>query len=317
MAEKPIERHYYVRSLDFRDFWDICGHFQRSHPSLPDIRYSIDGPDGRIIDREIDVASILRKLGSDQKDVSFQAELTDDADGGWKKAVLSYRSKAEDASKEGLSFLSPGVDKLALAEFEEVIFDQYDLPEEDTDQVQFGHPCEMLAAVLDMRGFSSFCEKPNIESPYICGLMYSFYKMAVRGFKHFPADMVKFTGDGLVAVWETTVETRQMAIEACLQGAMEIDAKWQVGRRRPQFSHGAPDSIGVGISFGLGSRVPDVSDYIGRPINVASRLCNACPGGDLIVDKSVPGIGDDIRKEDTSVHVKSFGRYYVWRIRGI
>lgn len=317
MSEKALERHYYVRPLDFGDFWDICGHFQRAHPRLPDISYTVSGQHTLIADHEIDVAEILRKVSAAGQRIDwFQAEVTDDAEGGWQKAVITYRPRPLDGAQEGLSFISPGITKLALAEFEEAIYELYDVPEDDAVTVLFGHPCEILTAVLDIRGFSSFCEQPNIESPYICGLMYSFFRMAVRGFKNFPADMVKFTGDGLLAIWETTHEDRPQAISACLDGALGINSKWQAVRKKPQFSHGAPESIGVGISFGLGSRIPDVSDYIGRPINIASRLCSACPGGEILIDKSVPGIQENFPKKESTVHIKSFGRYHIWRMEG-
>jgi len=317
MAEKILERHYYVRTLDFGDFWDICGHFMRAHPRLPDISYTVKGQHEVIADHETDVAEIIRRVNAAGQRIDwFQGELTDDAAGGWERAIITYRPRAVDGAQEGLSFISPSIPKTTLAEFEEAIIELYDVPEDDDNSVPFGQPCEILAAVLDIRGFSAFCEQPNIESPYICGLMYSFFRMAARGFKRFPADLVKFSGDGLLAVWETTYEDRPLAIEACLEGALSIDHRWQQVRQRPQFSHGAPEKVGVGISFGLGSSIPDVDDYIGRPINIASRLCSACQGGEILVDKAVPNLDPDIRKIESSVHIRSFGRYHVWRLQG-
>ncbi|MEM8549532.1 MAG: hypothetical protein AAGF10_01970, partial [Verrucomicrobiota bacterium] len=92
-------------------------------------------------------------------------------------------------------------------------------------------------------------------------------------------------------------------------------SRWQVVRRSTQFSHGAPDEVAIGVSFGLASQLPGVGDYIGRPINIASRLSTVCPGGQVFVDKSVPSIGAQYAKEDATAHIKSFGRYYIWRIQ--
>ncbi len=317
MADMQIERHYEVRSLDFRDFWDICGHFHHAHPKLPDVRYSVEGIHDTIAEKETDTGEILRRLQAEPDGILYyQAELTDVVAGAWQRAVLTYRPRPMEGAQVGLHLESPGMNKLRLHQFEEVLIEQYGLQQDEPDVIEFGRPCEILAAVLDMRGFSSFCEQPNIESPYICGLMFSFYKMAVRGFNRYPAEMVKFTGDGLVAVWETTHEDRDMAIQSCLNGVVPLDGQWQEVRNLPQFSHGAPESIGIGISFGLGSALPHTTDYIGRPINVAARLCNACPGGEVLVDKSVPNLDPQYPKQDSSVHVKSFGRYYVWRLQG-
>lgn len=316
MLTRPCERHYTIRDLDFEDFWDICGHFARAHPHLPDVFYSVSGKEGIIIENEMDIADILHRIrASGQVMTSCRAELTDEEGGGKDRAVLLYRARGDNGEPAALQFTSPGITKLRLHDFEEALLEHYCLPGEESDTVVFGQPCEILATVLDMPGFSSFCERPNIESPYICGLMHSFYKTAQQGFSKYPPEVVKFTGDGLVVVWETSHEDRELAIQSCLDGALELDSRWQIVRRKPQFSHGAPDSIGIGISFGLGSRLPTGEDYIGRPINVASRLCGACPGGEIIADTSVPGIPDHVSKEDSTVHIKAFGRYKVWRIK--
>ena len=126
--------------------------------------------------------------------------------------------------------------------------------------------------------------------------------------------MIKFAGDGVLAIWETSPEDRQVAIDVCVEGMISLNSKWQTVRRNPHFSHGAPEDIGVGISFGLASRLTIDNDYIGRPINIASRLCGVCSGGRVYIDKSVPSISREFEKRDTRVRIKSYGEYGVWMI---
>jgi len=313
-------RHYPIEISDFADFWDLCGHFLKMHPQCSEVVYSVMGVQDPIAENERDVSTVLKQLHLADEEVKFfkaklisrtmsTSELTENPE-------IMYFPKHADDMHQGLTFCSESLSKLSLYEFENVLFEKYGIHDDGLPIIEFGKPCEILAAIIDLRGFSSFCEKPNIESPYTCGLMYSFYQLVSKSFYKYPPELIKYLGDGVLAVWETNFEDRQVAIDICLEGVNEMNSKWKVVRRSPQFSHGAPEEVAIGISFGLASQLPGTDDYIGRPINIASRLCSVCPGGDIFIDKSVPSISPQFPKEDTSVHIRSFGRYYIWRVRG-
>ena len=89
-----------------------------------------------------------------------------------------------------------------------------------------------------MRGFPAFCEQPNI-APQTFGLIGSFYEMVGSSVFQFPPEIVKFQGDGVIAIWETSVEDRQVAISVCVEGMMSLNSRWQIIRLNPHFSHGA------------------------------------------------------------------------------
>lgn len=313
-------KHYPIEISDFTDFWDLCGHFLKVHPQCSDIVYSVMGAQDPIAENERDVSTVLKQLQLADEEVRFfkahlvsramsSSELTENPE-------IVYCPHSHDAMEQGLVFKSYSLSKLALYEFENILFEKYGGKNDGLPDIEFGKPCEILAAIIDLRGFSTFCEKPNIESPYTCGLMFSFYQLVSQAFYKYPPELIKYLGDGVLAVWETNFEDREVAIDICLEGAMELSSKWNVVRRSPQFSHGAPEEVAIGISFGLASQLPCTEDYIGRPINIASRLCSVCPGGDIFIDKSVPSINPSFAKEDTSAHIRSFGRYYIWRVRG-
>ena len=113
--------------------------------------------------------------------------------------------------------------------------------------------------------------------------MSSFYNIANRGFSKYPLDLIKFVGDGYLVVWQTGVEDCKIAIDVCVEGTSALNSNWQILIQSLHFTHGAPEEIGTGISFGLASKLSFDNDYIGRPINIASRLCGVCPGGKYIL----------------------------------
>lgn len=313
-------KHYSIEISDFTDFWDLCGYFLKVHPQCSEIIYSVMGLHDPIAENERDVSTVLKQLKLADEDVKFfkakltsrtmsTGELTENPE-------IIYCPHRNETMEQGLTFSSQSLSKLSLYEFENILFDKYGDRDDTLPDIKFGKPCEILAAIIDLRGFSSFCEKPNIESPYTCGLMFSFYQLVSQAFYKYPPELIKYLGDGVLVVWETNFEDREVAIDICLEGVTELSSKWTIVRRSPQFSHGAPEEVAIGISFGLASQLPCTEDYIGRPINIASRLCSVCPGGEIFIDKSVPSINPRFPKEDTSAHIRSFGRYYIWRVRG-
>lgn len=310
------DRHLPIRDLDFTDFWDICGCYMRAHPKLTRVEYWIDTEDGPLVEQEADVGMILKSLNHAESPITrylarFRERQSDDSEA----TEIIYVTDASGADDFGLYFRAADLPKRQRYEFEDYLNEKFSLEETAEPKIQFGTPCEILAAVIDLRGFSVFCEKPNVESPYACALIHSFYQIVRRSMHKYPPETIKFQGDGVLTIWETTTDDREVAITTCLNGAMELNSLWQVMRKSAQFSHGTPEDVAIGISFGLASVLPDIKDYIGRPVNVASRLCSVCPGGEIFVDKSLPGITPDIPKQEASAFIKSFGRYYLWRIQ--
>lgn len=315
-------RHYPVEGLDFRGFWDICQSLQRLHGGLAHVSYTLESELGLIAEEEDDVYAVLRMLpGVGDRITSFighffRSKREKDNPSASPAFELIYNLETSEERTSGLHFYHGQMRKIDLYAFEELIRDNY-LPDNQGVEIniEFGKPCEIVVADVDMRGFSSFSEMPNIESPYLCGLMSTFYKTVEEGFRRYPPDVLKFGGDGVLGIWETTFEDRKLTIDSCIDGLLGLDTRWQAIRKSPHFSHGAPDQIGAGISFGLGSRLTVKNDFIGRPINIASRLCNICPGGRIYIDRNLPDIREDLPKTDLRVNIKSYGEYKIWVMR--
>ncbi len=313
------KRHYRLRNLDFRDFWDICSHFQRTHQEFTGISYTVEGKAGLILAGEWDVAVVLKKLAASRDEIRKIAarfyRTEEDFDFDRTDTQLVYLPDKFQGLESGLHYFTESFSKLKTYHFESVLYANYDLqPPVPEIEAEFGHPCEILAAIVDMRGFTAFCEQPTIESPYTCGLMSAFYSMISSGFCRYQPDLMKYLGDGVLAIWETSPGDRDIAIETCLEGISNFNRRWNEIRKGPQFTHGAPKDIGSGVSFGLASRLSVGNDYIGRPINLASRLCGVCQPGQALIDKSVPNVSADARTKEIKVRIKSFGDYPVWSL---
>jgi class 3 adenylate cyclase len=143
--------------------------------------------------------------------------------------------------------------------------------------------------------------------------MNAFYQVALKSFSKFPADITKFAGDGILSIWRTTPQERHIAVQSVINGIVKINKQWKVVRTNPHFTHGAPDLIGTSMAFGQASRmkVQVGIDFIGRPINLAARLCGKAPGDKLIIDRSVPDLPENLELHDFEVDIKSFGNYSV------
>ncbi len=316
MSSTIIRRHYPIPDLSFRDFWDICSRFQTVHPEYRHVYFTVDGYDSFIVLDEPEVSKVLKKLdGKADKVRKFSARFYTSRTQyteGYGVSELQYRPKTYDRYPQGLSFYSDSVGKPSYFQFEEEIFTTYPFTESLEPEIEFGKPCEVLALVIDIRGFSLFCEKPEIESPYTCGLMSAFYNMVNRSLQRFPPEMTKFLGDGVLAIWETSPSDREIAVNIALSAALDLRNRWAMVKDSPHFTHGAPQGIGAGICFGLASHLEVGNDYIGRPINIASRLCSVCPAERVYVDRSVPNIPLSIKKEESVAHIKPYGRHNIW-----
>jgi hypothetical protein len=316
MASSITRRHYPIPNLSFRDFWDICCRFQTVHPEYRDVYFTVDGHDTFIVLNEPEVTKVLKKLkGKENRVRKYSARFhtsSSEHSEGYSVSELQYCPADDKRDLQGLKFYSDSVNKANYYQFEEEIYTNYPFVENTEIEVEFGTPCEVLALIIDIRGFSLFCEEPNIESPYICGLMSAFYHMVNRALQRFPPEMTKFLGDGVLAIWETTPADREIAVNVALKAAIGLRNQWTQVQDSPHFSHGAPSALGAGICFGLASHLEVGDDYIGRPINIASRLCSVCPGDRVYVDRSVPNIPLQLKKEELVTHIKPYGRHNVW-----
>lgn len=144
-----------------------------------------------------------------------------------------------------------------------------------------------IAVNIDIRGFSTFCEKVDSADVMI------FIKRVYRRFldDYFKeAPFTKAMGDGLLVVMpydESNVETLAVGtIDACLKAHDDFSSfckgNKMISRRAP-----LPDKIGIGVAKGAVSRLVSSGktfDYSGRVLNLASRLMNVARPSGVVFD---------------------------------
>lgn len=189
MPQTIIQRQCPVTNLEFRDFWDICSRFQTVRPEFRYVYFTVDGFDSFLVLDEPNVSKVLQRIEGKEDRVRkysahFYTSCTQHSE-GYGVSELQCRPVSYDRYLQGLSFYSDSVSKSLSYQFEEEFYTTYPFIESNEPEVELGKPCEVLALVIDIRGFSLFCEKPEIESPYTCGLMSAFYHMVNRALQRF------------------------------------------------------------------------------------------------------------------------------------
>ena len=138
------------------------------NPQYVQIAYTIDCDGDSIVSEETDLAVILRRLSGARDNIhSYLARFHTTSTNGEEGTELTYFPRVYDFHDHGLYLMTNAASKLTLFKFEDLIFNNYDLADTIESSIEFGHPCEILVSSIDMRGFSTFCEQPNIESPYL------------------------------------------------------------------------------------------------------------------------------------------------------
>jgi class 3 adenylate cyclase len=155
-------------------------------------------------------------------------------------------------------------------------------------------PCqemEAVAAVFDLSGFTSFCNQVDayLAIPAFLNSFFDWFFGSIvygltdeeEGRTYFWADLpvlVKFTGDGLIVVWDThRMKDDQLCRLAatlyniCNAYRQDFYPQIKMAVNRP------PSIIRCGLARGKVFSVGNGHDYIGHCINTASRLCNLNP----------------------------------------
>ena len=148
-----------------------------------------------------------------------------------------------------------------------------------------GQPEHVIAVNLDIRGFSSFCERN--ESTNVVRYIREACKNLID--RYFPqAPFIKMTGDGLLIV------------SPCEKGKLDEDANYALNACQkvhqsfpslvddPMVNIKKPQKIGIGLSRGAAFRIVangETLDYSGRVLNLASRLMNLARPSGIVFDR--------------------------------
>jgi hypothetical protein len=147
---------------------------------------------------------------------------------------------------------------------------------------------DVIAAILDLRGFTNFCKQvdPQLSVPLY---LYQFLEWVFSSIrreaivKEHPPEGVelyyglpffaKFIGDGLLFLWETrhmnTLAQHNLIIS--LEGICRKYSTSLLAKMRREVSE-PPDGLRCGVAKGTVYSVGDGNDFVGPCINLAMRL---------------------------------------------
>ena len=151
-----------------------------------------------------------------------------------------------------------------------------------------GERREMTAMFADIRSFTSFTAE--VEPEIAMQVVNEIMRVLIREVDAHGGFVNKFSGDGMLAVWNVPNEHPEHAA-AAVSAAVQALAAWKTWRG--SYPGLAEVVFAVGVHSGpavagiLGTE--DRSEYtvIGDTVNMAARLCAAAPGGSVWVSEAV------------------------------
>ena len=110
--------------------------------------------------------------------------------------------------------------------------------------------------------------------------------------------VVKFTGDGVMAVWGVPVLREDDAVRAVRAGAA-MQATFADVAEVLRTEHGADIGLRVGVNTGEVVVPTDSDDVVGDPVNVAARLEAAAAPGEVLVGPETHRLARDVLHLET------------------
>jgi adenylate cyclase len=157
------------------------------------------------------------------------------------------------------------------------------------EQLLHSHRREITVVFCDLRGYTAFSETAEPEE--VMGVLREYHTALGNVIFHFEGTLERFTGDGLMVFFNDPLPCADHAVRAvrmALAMRQEMDGLTDRWRRR-----GHQLEFGVGIAqgyatlgiIGFEGRV----DYaaVGPATNLASRLCDAAQGGQILISQRV------------------------------
>jgi class 3 adenylate cyclase len=146
----------------------------------------------------------------------------------------------------------------------------------------------VIVIVVDIRGFSSFCQKT--ESFDVANYIRAVYTKIIDNY--FPqASYYKPTGDGLLVVFAVPSKNFKefiiQRIHACLSLLNEFE---NIVKDDPLINFETPSKIGIGVARGSACRISSNAktlDYSGRVLNLTARLMDVARPSGIVLDSSI------------------------------
>ncbi len=147
----------------------------------------------------------------------------------------------------------------------------------------------------DIRGFTSLARRwPPQE---VVKLLNEYFEVIVDVIFDFDGTVDKFIGDSVMAMWGTPVEDPESVTKA-LHAAVEIQKALDKFNALRKLDGLTEILTGIGIDYGevvvgyMGSSKTMSYTVVGDPANLASRLCAAADGNEILISDSAYALTD-------------------------
>jgi len=145
----------------------------------------------------------------------------------------------------------------------------------------------IIAVVLDIRGFTPFCQ--TVDSLDVATYIKKVYlKIMDDYFSN--ASFYKPTGDGLLIIIPYTEESLKEVINNTIRNCLDLLQNFSdLCKDEPMINFETPSKIGMGLARGSACCISSgkkILDYSGKVLNLASRLMDMARPSGIILDSS-------------------------------
>ncbi len=166
----------------------------------------------------------------------------------------------------------------------------------DPDALLASHSAEITVLFCDLRGFTAFTEAA--EPVQVMKVLSEFHATLGNLIHHYEGTLERFAGDGLLTLFNDPLpcpDHSERAVRLAIDMRAGLQGLSQAWRQR-----GHELGFGIGIARGtatLGKIGFDRRfDYaaIGSVTNLASRLCDEAKSGQILIDRNVFAVTEDL-----------------------
>lgn len=166
----------------------------------------------------------------------------------------------------------------------------------DPDALLASHSAEITVLFCDLRGFTAFTEAA--EPVQVMKVLSEFHATLGNLIHHYEGTLEQFAGDGLLTLFNDPLpcpDHSERAVRLAIDMRAGLQGLSQAWRQR-----GHELGFGIGIARGtatLGKIGFDRRfDYaaIGSVTNLASRLCDEAKSGQILIDRNVFAVTEDL-----------------------
>jgi len=148
-----------------------------------------------------------------------------------------------------------------------------------------GESQHIIAIVLDIRGFTLFCER--VDSLDVATYIKKAYMKILD--VYFPdAAFFKPTGDGLLVIIHYDEKSLKANVNKTIESCLKLVQGFNnLCSKDPMIYFDTPENIGIGIARGSACCIiseKKILDYSGKVLNLASRLMNAARPAGIVLD---------------------------------